>query len=52
MWQENFGRLELPNKWKRQNFRVPSLTDGSRVQIQMIDMQGGHYGVVLEAQRR
>ena len=31
---------------------ITSLTDGARVQIQMIDTQGGHYGVVLETQRR
>ena len=31
---------------------ITSLTDGTRVQIQMIDMQGGHYGVVLETQRK
>ena len=31
---------------------ITSLTDGSRIQIQMIDTQGGHYGVVLETQRR
>ena len=31
---------------------ITSLTDGSRIQIQMIDTQGGHYGIVLETQRR
>ena len=31
---------------------ITSLTDGSRVQIQMIDTQGGHFGIVLETQRR
>ena len=29
---------------------ITSLLDGSRVQIQIIDTQGGHYGVVLETQ--
>ena len=31
---------------------VTSLTDGTRVQIQMIDTQGGHYGIVLETQKK
>ena len=31
---------------------VTSLTDGTRIQIQMIDTQGGHYGVVLETQKK
>ena len=31
---------------------ITSLTDGSRVQIEMIDTQGGHYGIVLETQRK
>ena len=31
---------------------ITSFTDGSRIQIQMIDTQGGHYGNVLETQRR
>ena len=29
---------------------ITSFTDGSRIQIQMIDTQGGHYGIVLETQ--
>ena len=29
---------------------ITSLTDGSRIQIQMIDTKGGHYRVVLETQ--
>ena len=31
---------------------ITSLTDGTRIQIQMIDTQGGHYGIVLEAQKK
>ena len=31
---------------------ITSFTDGSRIQIQMIDTQGGHYGIVLETQRK
>ena len=31
---------------------ITSLTDGTRVQIQMIDTQGGHYGVLLESKRK
>ena len=31
---------------------ITSLTDGTRIQIQMIDTQGGHYGIVLETQKR
>ena len=31
---------------------ITSLMDGSTVQIQMIDTQGGHYRIVLETQRR
>ena len=31
---------------------ITSLTDGARVQIQIIDTQGGHYGIMLETQRR
>ena len=27
---------------------ITSLTDSTRIQIQMIDTQGGHYGIVLE----
>ena len=29
-----------------------SLTYGNRVQIPMIDTQGGHYGIVLETQKK
>ena len=32
--------------------KITSFTDGSRIQIQMIDTQGGHYGIVLETQRK
>ena len=31
---------------------ITSLTDGTRIQIQMIDTQGGHYGIVLETQKK
>ena len=31
---------------------ITSLTDGTRVQIQMIDTQGGHYGIVLETEQK
>ena len=31
---------------------ITSLTDGTIVQTQMIDTQGGHYGVVLETQSK
>ena len=31
---------------------ITSKTDGSRMQIRMIDTKGGHYGIVLETQRR
>ena len=31
---------------------ITSPTEGLRIQIQMIDTQGGHYGVLLETQRR
>ena len=31
---------------------VTSLMDGTRIQIQMIDTQGGHYGIVLETQKK
>ena len=31
---------------------ITSPTEGLRIQIQMIDTQGGHYGIVLETQRR
>ena len=31
---------------------ISSNIDGSRIQIQMIDTKGGHYGVVLETQRK
>ena len=31
---------------------ITSFTDGSRIQIQMIDTQGGHYGIVMETQRK
>ena len=47
MWQKDFrisGRDKI--------LEITSLTKGTRVQIQMIDTQGGHYGVVLETQRR
>ena len=30
---------------------VMSLTDGTRIQIQLIDTQGGHYRIVLEIQK-
>ena len=31
---------------------ITSLTDGIRIQMQMIDTQGGHYGIVLETQKK
>ena len=31
---------------------ITSSTDGTRIQIQMIDTQGGHYQIVLETQKR
>ena len=31
---------------------ITSFTNGSRIQIQMIDTLGGHYGIVLETQRK
>ena len=31
---------------------ITSLTDGTRIQIQMIDTQGGHYWIVLETPKR
>ena len=31
---------------------VSSLTDGTRIQLEMIDTQGGHYGIVLETQKK
>ena len=31
---------------------ISSLTDGTRIQLQMIDTQGGHYGIVLETQKK
>ena len=52
MWQEDFGRLELSNKWPRKFLEVSSLTDGTRIQLEMIDTQGGHYGIVLEIQKK
>ena len=32
--------------------KITSSTDGSRIQIQMIDTLRGHYGIVLETQRK
>ena len=31
---------------------VSSLTDGTMIQLEMVDTQGGHYGIVLETQKR
>ena len=31
---------------------ITSSTDGNGIQIQMIDTLGGHYGIVLETQRK
>ena len=31
---------------------ITSSTNGSKIQIQMIDTLGGHYGIVLETQRK
>ena len=31
---------------------ISSLTDGTRIQLQLIDTQGGHYGIVLETQKK
>ena len=31
---------------------ITSLTDSSRIQIQMIDTQGGYYGIVQETQKK
>ena len=31
---------------------ITSKTDGSRMQIRMMDTKGGHYGIILETQRR
>ena len=31
---------------------VSSLTDDTRLQLEMIDTQGGHYGIVLETQKK
>ena len=31
---------------------ITSKTDGSRIQVRMIDTKGGHYGIVLEKQRK
>ena len=32
--------------------KIESRTDGSRKEIKMIDMQGGHYGIILETQKK
>ena len=31
---------------------ISSKTDGSRIQVRMIDTKGGHYGIILETQGR
>ena len=31
---------------------ISSLTDGTRIKLRIIDIQGGHYGIVLETQKR
>ena len=52
MWQKDFRRLELPDKRQSKILEISSKIDGSRIQIQMIDNKGGHYGVFLETQRK
>ena len=31
---------------------ITSKTDGSRIQVKMIDTKGGHYGIILETQQK
>ena len=31
---------------------VSSLTDGTRIQLEMVDTQGGNCGIVLETQKK
>ena len=31
---------------------ISSLTDGTRIKLRIIDIQGGHYGIVLETLKR
>ena len=35
-----------------ETLEVSSLTDGTRTQLEMVDTPGGHYGIVLETQKR
>ena len=37
---------------KDKTLEITSLTDGTRVQIQMIDKLDSYYGIVLEIQRK
>ena len=37
---------------QNKTLEVSSFTDGTRIQLEMVDTQGGHYGIVLEIQKR
>ena len=36
---------------QNKSLEVSSLTDGTKIQLEMVDTQGGHYGIILETQK-
>ena len=44
--------MELPDKGRDKILEITSKTDGSRMKLRMINKESGHYGIVLETQKK
>ena len=52
MWQENLEDWNFQISGQNKTLEITSLTDGTCIQIQMIETQGGPYGIVLEINKK